>query len=89
MKWKPFVKRGVGIKRATIPVEAANKSIGIKVDLRFAKKELHSLLDQFELYQRQLEELEQELENLIQDVSEAQKMKCRSYNSGNHFRLSV
>lgn len=73
-KWKPFVKRGVGIKRATRLVEAAKKSIGIEIGLRFAKKELHSLLDQFELYQQQLEELDQELEDLVQDIPGAQEM---------------
>src|SRR5690625_3422545 len=45
MKWKPFVKRGVGIQRATKLIQAANKSIGIEIGLRFAKKELHSHLD--------------------------------------------
>lgn len=35
-KWKPFIQRGVGIKRATKLVETAKKSIGIKVDLLFA-----------------------------------------------------
>src|SRR5699024_11117883 len=74
MKWKPFVKRGVGIQRATKLIQAANKSIGIEIGLRFAKKELHSHLDQFELYQQQLEELDQELEDLLQDVPGAQEM---------------
>src|SRR5690625_1342698 len=73
-KWKTFVKRGVGIKRAARLVEAAKKSRGIELGLRFAKKELHSLLDQFELYQQQLEELDQELEDLIQDIPGAQEM---------------
>lgn len=73
-KWKPFVKRGVGIKRATRLVEAAKKSIGIEIGLRFAKKELRSLLDQFELYQQQLEELDQELEDLVQEIPGAQEM---------------
>lgn len=58
VKWKPFVKRGVSIKRAIRLIEAANKSIGMEIGLRFAKKELQSLLDQFELYRQQLEELD-------------------------------
>lgn len=39
-KWKPFVQRGVGIKCATKLLESAKKSIGIKIGLTFAKREL-------------------------------------------------
>lgn len=73
-KWKPFVKRGVGIKRATQLVKTAKKSVGIEIGLRFAKKELHNLLDQFKLYEQQLEALDQELEDLVLEVPGAQKM---------------
>lgn len=61
-KRKTVVKRGVGIKRANKLVEDANKSIGIRIGLRFAKQELFNLPDQYELYMRQLEELDQEIE---------------------------
>lgn len=74
MKWKPFVNRGVGIKRATKLVETAKKSVGIEVGLRFGKREIHSLLDQYELYREQLAELEQELEELVLTIPGAQKM---------------
>lgn len=74
MKWKPFVNRGVGIKRATKLVETAKKSVGIGVGLRFGKREIHSLLDQYELYREQLAELEQELEELVLTIPGAQKM---------------
>lgn len=72
--WKPFVKRGVGIKRATKLVEKAKKSIGIEIGLDFAKIELHNLLDQFELHKQQMEELDQELEKLVLKVPGAQEM---------------
>lgn len=74
MKWKPFVNRGVGIKRATKLVETAKKSVGIEVGLRFGKREIHSLLDQYELYREQLAELEQELEELVLTIPGAEKM---------------
>ena len=74
VRWKPFVKRGVGIKRATKLVEAAKKSVGIEVGLRFARKELHNLLDQFELYKAQLKELDEELEDLVLHVPGAEEM---------------
>lgn len=66
-KWKPFVKRGVGIKRATKLVDKAKKSIGIEIGLRLAKQELHNLLDQYDLFNRQLEEIDQEIEKMVED----------------------
>lgn len=72
--WKTVVKAGVGIKRATALVEKAGKSIGIEVGLRFAKQELHSLLDQYELHQHQLEELDREIEALLEELPGAKEM---------------
>src|SRR5690625_4152025 len=73
-QWKTVVKRGVGIKRATSLVEKAKKSVGIETGLRFAKKEIHSLLDQYELYQSQLTELDEEITEVLQDIPGAQEM---------------
>ncbi|MGM8215139.1 IS110 family transposase [Bacillaceae bacterium W0354] len=72
--WKTVVKRGVGIKRATKLVEVANKSIGIEIGLTFAKRELFSLLDQYELYLEQLQELDQEIEQVLENVPGADEM---------------
>lgn len=74
MKWKPFVKRGVGIKRATKLVEVAKKSIGIQIGIQFAQRELDCLLDQYELYKQQLEELDKELESLVETLPGARQM---------------
>ncbi|AUJ23544.1 IS110 family transposase [Virgibacillus dokdonensis] len=75
-EWKTVVKRGVGIKRAASLVEKAKKSIGIGIEigLRFAKRELHSLLDQYELYADQLEELNQEIKTLLEEIPGAKEM---------------
>lgn len=73
-KWKPFVQRGVGIKRATKLVETAKKSIGIQVGLQFAKRELECLLDQYELYKVQVEQADQELEALVETIPGAKEM---------------
>nr|BAD18159.1 transposase of IS650 [Halalkalibacterium halodurans] len=73
-KWKPFVKRGVGIKRATKLVETAKKSIGVKVGLSFAKLELTYLIGQYELYRKQLEELDGELEAIVETLPGATQM---------------
>ena len=73
-KWKPFVKRGVGIKRATQLVETAQNSIGVKVGLTFAKRELAYLIEQYELYKKQLEELDGELEAMVETLPGAPQM---------------
>ena len=73
-EWKPYVQRGVGIKRATKLVETAKKSIGIEVGLKFAKCELKNLIEQYELFKRQLEELDQELEAIVETLPGAQQM---------------
>jgi transposase len=74
LKWKPFAKRGVGIKRATKLVETAKKSIGIQIGIRFAKREMECLIDQYELYQKQLEEIDGEIETLIETIPGAKQM---------------
>lgn len=74
MKWKPYVQRGVGIKRATKLVEAARKSIGIQIGIQFAKRELDYLLDQYELYKQQVEQLDTELEALVETLPGAKQM---------------
>ena len=74
MKWKPYVQRGVGIKRATKLVETAKKSIGIQTGLRFAKCEMDCLLNQYKLYKKQLEQLDNELEALVETVPGAKEM---------------
>lgn len=73
-QWKTVIKRGVGIKRATNLVEKAHKSVGINVGVRFARQELHNLLDQYELHQEQLTTLDQEIEALLVDLPGAQEM---------------
>lgn len=74
VKWKPFVKKGVGIKKATKLVEMAKKSIGIEVGLQFAKREMACLLEQYELYKEQLGQLDQELEALTEKIPGAKEM---------------
>lgn len=73
-KWKPFVQRGVGIKRATQLVEAAKKSVGIHVGLILAKREIAYLIEQYELFKKQLQELDSELEQLVENIPGAKQM---------------
>ena len=74
-RWKPFVQRGVGLKRATKLVETAKKSVGIQIGIRFAKQELDCLLDQYDLFKKQLKELDEELEVLVDTLPGAKEMK--------------
>ncbi|MCD8511350.1 MAG: IS110 family transposase [Bacillus sp. (in: Bacteria)] len=73
-QWKPFVQRGVGIKRATKLVETARKSIGLTIGTHFAQREMSNLLDQWELFKNQLEELDQELEDVVRTIPGANEM---------------
>lgn len=73
-KWKPYVQRGVGIKRATKLVEKAQKSIGMKVGIQFAEQEMQCLLEQYILYKNQIEKLDQEIELLVNQIPGAEEM---------------
>ncbi|HFZ5126867.1 TPA: transposase, partial [Campylobacter jejuni] len=50
------------------------KSIGIQIGILFAKREMDCLLEQYELYNKQLEQLDQELEGLVETISGAREM---------------
>src|SRR5699024_9137990 len=72
--WKPYVKRGVGIKKATRLVETAQKSVGIQTGVRISKQELRYFLDQYQLYCEQLQELDQQMEQLLANMPGSQEM---------------
>lgn len=74
MGWKPFIKKGVGIKKATKLVEKAKQSIGIKVGIEFAEYEITYLLEQYDLYKEQLRQLDKELESLVVKMPGAREM---------------
>ncbi len=73
-KWKVYIKSGVGIKRAQALVEAAHHSVGVAIGLSFAKQELAMLIEQYELYQKQLEGIEAQLEELVMEIPGAEEM---------------
>lgn len=55
--WKTEVKRGVGIKRAEQLCAAAEVSIGLKEGLVAARVQLRMLLEEFDLYLKQEEQI--------------------------------
>lgn len=73
-RWKTQVKRAVGIKRARKLVEHASVSIGITEGCAGAKIELSVLLDQYELYTKQLEEIMEEVQTLLERIPGTKEM---------------
>lgn len=72
--WRKEVKRAVGFNRAVNLVEAAKISIGIKEGLRMGEKDLIVNLEQYDLYIRQLEQLELEIEELALQIPGAKEI---------------
>ena len=72
--WRKEIKRAVGNQRAVRLVEAAKISIGIKEGLKMAKRELEANLEQYELYLKQNEQLEIEIEELAFQIPGVKEM---------------
>ncbi len=74
-QWKSGgVKRAVGIKRAKQLVTTAEKSIGLKEGLTAAGLELTALLEQYDLFCRQCDEIMAKVEQLINQISGTKEM---------------
>nr|WP_233277600.1 transposase [Paenibacillus durus] len=67
-RWKKDVKRAVGSKRARLLVETARTSIGLAEGLPAAKMEIKTLLELYEMFARQLEEILTEVERLLSQI---------------------
>jgi transposase len=72
--WRKEVKRAVGLNRAVKLVEAAKISIGIKEGLRMGERDLIVNLEQYDLYIRQLEQLELQIEELALQIPGAKEI---------------
>ena len=72
--WKKEVKRGIDFNRAVRLVESAKISVGITEGLKMAEKELKANLEQYELYIKQYEELEKEIEVLALQIPGVKEM---------------
>ena len=73
-QWKKEVKRAVGIKRAEKLVAYANQSIGLTTGLQAARLELKALLEQYDLYAKQMEEVMKKVEELVSQIPGTQEM---------------
>lgn len=72
--WREEKLRAVGQKRANSLYEAALKSIGIKEGLQSARKELKILLEEYEMKEKQYEEVMKDLEVLCLQIPNAEKL---------------
>ncbi|MBE0339788.1 IS110 family transposase [Paenibacillus sp. 28ISP30-2] len=73
-RWKKDVKRAVGTKRAKQLVETARSSIGLTKGLPAAKIEIQTLLEQYDMFTRQLEEILAEVERLLAQIPGTKEM---------------
>ena len=74
LAWRKEVKRAVGFNRAVKLIEGAKISVGIKEGLKMAEKELKVNLEQYDLYIRQLEQLDLEIEELVLQIPGAKEV---------------
>ena len=72
--WKQYVKRHSGVKRAEQLIMLAKCSVGATQALHAYKLHLGQLLEEYDLAQRQLEQIETELHLILQRIPYAQKL---------------
>lgn len=72
--WRDAKLRSVGIKRAKILINKAAHSIGSKEAPEAARVELKNLLNDYEMYNRRMEELMQTIEEKLQEIPYIDKL---------------
>ncbi|CAM4227258.1 transposase [Paenibacillus alkaliterrae] len=72
--WKTEVKRGVGIKRTEKLCAAAASSIGLTEGLAAARMELAALLEQYDLFTKQLEATMEKVMQILERIPGAPEM---------------
>lgn len=72
--WKQYVKRHAGVKRAELLISLAKSSVGATQALHAYKLHLGQLLEEYDLAQRQLEQIEHELRLILERIPYAQKL---------------
>ena len=74
-QWKKAgVKRAVGMKRATRLVMIAKISVGLREGLTAARLELTALLEQYDLFARQRDEIMAQVEQLLNQIPGTEEM---------------
>jgi transposase len=73
-EWKKEIKRGIGIKRASALVEAAQGSVGCTEGTATAIMTLNMLLDEYDMYRGQHDRTVALIEQLMGQISYAEKI---------------
>ncbi|SDZ38996.1 IS110 family transposase [Thermoactinomyces sp. DSM 45892] len=73
--WKLEVKRAVGLGRAEKLVRAAQETVGLTIGSEMARFEIQMLLEQHHLYQEQLEQVGQKVEDLLHQIPGTKEMQ--------------
>ena len=73
-RWKKEVKRGVGIRRAEELYTAASTTIGLTEGVLAARIELTALLQQFDLFNEQLETIMAQVLKILENIPGAAQM---------------
>jgi len=71
---KKAVKKTVGMKKVRELIKIAGTSIGIKYGLEAAKMRLKMLIDELDLIEKQLEQIENAMENMIRRIEYAEQI---------------
>jgi transposase len=72
--WKQYVKRHSGLHRAEQLISLAKHSVGATKALHAYKLHLDQLLAEYDLAQRQLEQIEHEIQRILEHIPYAQKL---------------
>ncbi|MCL2865803.1 MAG: IS110 family transposase [Lachnospiraceae bacterium] len=72
--WRDAKLRAVGIKRATILVEAAKRSVGSREGVIAARMEIVTLLEDYETYSARVNDLLQLIEDMISEIPHVEKL---------------
>lgn len=72
--WKQYMKRHAGLQRAELLISLAKRSVGATQALHAYKLHLGQLLEEYDLAQRQLKQIESELQLVLERIPYAKKM---------------
>ena len=72
--WKQYVKRHAGLRRAEQLITLAKRSVGATKALHAYKLHLGQLLEEYDLAQRQLTQIEHEVQLVLERIPYAQKL---------------
>ncbi|MEH6944145.1 IS110 family transposase [Bacillus sp. JJ722] len=73
-KWRLIMKRHAGLPKARLLIDLAKRSVGTQIAIEAHKLHLQQLLEEYDLATAQLEAIEQEVTEVLMQISCAKKM---------------